>query len=328
MAVSTLSYPINYNIVGALGAHNFMLALHAHMEKVGLSRVSTGADYNVAGDETQLTATDGAYSGWLAYNFTDPAQSAYPITIWIRLQYGWYGSQHTSSRTFCVQVRVSEGVSIGGAPLGANLEAFCNNLTALAANNPPQFNTSLGDYVRYSGDALTLIMGMNGFKVGFGSARGSLIELHIERRYSVTTFEVQRGFSGWVQTPPGCVAPPQWVAGGISWSETAQIGGAVTSYVSSTEAGHWFFTRAYERPTHALLRENAGAGVVAPIHTLDGLGRTTTFGKLFTAPKSLFPSGGIFTLDFAGQERPYLACNPSSTEMYSSLFCHLFEWEL
>lgn len=124
MAISTTAgNPVQYNMRTAEGAHAAMLALHAHLLKVGLSRTTTGTDYDVDGTSSQIPTTRFGTSAWLAYNFTDAAQSTFPITVWFRVVLGQSGVQNVGYESYIFQYRISEGQS-SGTPLGAVWECF------------------------------------------------------------------------------------------------------------------------------------------------------------------------------------------------------------
>lgn len=327
MAVSVLSNPVDYNMTTAEGAHAYMLALHGHLTKVGLARVMTGDDYDLNGDGTQLPTTFTETSGWLAYNFTDVVQGSYPITVWFRLVRGrWAGT--TTGDAWGTQYRVSEGV-VGGVPQGANFETFDGATGQYSTSTYAcSFNSALGDFVRYDGNSLTVLLGVNGWTVNYSSHRTSLLELHIERRYSATTGEVERGFTGWV-TPggPTIAAPPQWISAGISYASNTNPTSRPTVFVASEESANNLFTTAHSRPTDSVMTLTGGAAVVAPIWTLDAVNRPTVFGKLYTGVYAVMPNLSVLALDFTGVEKKYLSYRPVTSNMAGSVFTFLFEWE-
>lgn len=329
MAISVLSNPVNYNMTTQLGAHQAMLALHAHMTKIGLTQATTGSDYNLAGDETQISTSLATPTGWLAYNFTDAPQSSYPITVWFRLVRGRFGGNTVGSETYCFQYRVSEGLS-SGAPLGANLETFdgLGSQPGGANTYAQTYTTSMGDYFRYDGNSLTILMAVNGWNSGYNQYRASLLEMHIERRYSIVDGSVGRGFCGWfAQGGPTISSPPQWVTGGISNAYSSDTKLRVTAYVSSSDGNNIFFTDAYARPSTSVLISTGGSAVVAPVFFLDQDTKPTVAAKLFTAPYANFTQMQVVSLDFSGATKKYFAYRPITSNLANSVFTYLIEWE-
>lgn len=329
MAISTLSSPVNYNMATQLGAHTAMLALHGHLSKIGLSRVMTGDDYDLGGDETQISTTYLATTSWLAYNFTDAEQSNYPITVWFRIVRGRFGGNTAGSETYAFQYRVSEGVS-AGAPLGANFETFDGIASTPGGGTTyaSSYSGSWGDYFRYDGNSLTIIMAANGWYNAYNSYRSSLLEMHIERRYSILDGSVGRGFCGWFSPGgPTIAPPPQWATGGISYGGNANTTARATAYVSSSDTNNIFFTDAYSRPTTASLTTTGGAAVVMPVMFLDQNTKPTTAMKLFTAPLASFTHLSVVTLDFSGEDKKYFVYRPVTSDIGASIFAYLIEWE-
>ena len=329
MAVSYQSPLITYNMNTALGAHQAMLALHAHLTKVGLSRATTGADYNVAGDETQIPTTYPNVSNWLAYHFTDPAQSSFPITVWFRIVRGKWSGSTSSSEAYGFQSRISEGL-FGGAPLGAVLENFdgvANNTGGGTSPYPSTYSNSNGDFIRYSGSALTILFGVYQWQHSFGPGN-TLIEMHLERRYSVVDGAVGRGFCGWFSTGgPGQSGMPMWASAGVSLSAHPQSRSLY--FVSSSDVTNIFMADAYARCVASPLILTGGAAVVAPVPFLDQNARPTVASKLFTAARSVFTQRQPVTLDFSGTDKVYLPYNPgpNPNNVFPSSLTFLFEWE-
>lgn len=329
MAISTLVNPVNYNLNTALGAHNLMLAIHSHMTKVGLSRVMTGTDYNLAGDETQLSSTFGDTSGWLAYNFTDAAQSNYPLTIWFRIVRGQWLTSATSGALWGPQYRVTEGIS-GGAPLGANFENYDGvNGVGTSAAYVHTFSGSLGDFVRYDGNSLTVLIGLHGWYASYsGTPRTSIIELHMERRYSAINGELGGGWCGWFSPGgPGQPPPPHWVTGGVNWASLNDPKTRPVTYVSSQNGANIFFRDGQARSTSPPLLTTGGAAVIAPVMFLDQASRPTLAAKVFTGPYSVLPNLSVTYMDFTGVDKKYLAYRPQDNTMADGAISFLFEWE-
>lgn len=327
MAISTLPLPVSYNLNTALGAHQAMLALHGHLMKVGLSRATTGTDYDVLGDETQIPTTLFDTSGWLAYNFTDAAQSDFPITVWFRIIRSYWAGSATGSQAWGFQVRVSEGQA-GGAPLGANLEIFdgvSNNNPSNGNTYPQYFYGSQGDFVRYSENALTVLFGLGMWSNAFGYGC-ALVELHIERRYSAVDGSVGRGFCGWFAPGgPGQTGFPMWAYSGATYPPDPGLRGSCI--VSSGDSTNIFMVDTWTRPTTPQLMLSAGAAVVMPVLFLDQDTRPVAAGKMFTAPYSAFTQRQATSLDFSGATKKYFPHRPQSGNIRGSSFTYLFEWE-
>lgn len=331
MAVSVLSNPVNYQMRTKLGAHQFMLALHDHLTKVGLARTLTGDDYDVDGDETQLSdAAFGDVSNWLAYNFTDGAQSMYPITVWFRLVWAVPTTSASAPNApyFCPQYRISEGVS-SGLPLGANFEMFSSGPPNYSGALTTNFTGSLGDYVRYDGNSLTVLMAPYGIVSSYNNYRGALIDLHIERRYRPSDGAVGRGVIAWAQPgSPHLDAPPQYAAAfGAMWAATTNPLQRAMLTLSTAEGNNLFIRDPHTRCDEAILNNSGGSATVAPIVALDHEGSPTVFGKFFTAPANAFTNLRTTQLDFTGELKTYLAYRPATCTVGASNFTFLIEWE-
>lgn len=328
MAIS-VGAPYNYSLDSQAGAHAFMQALNTRLLAVGLIRATTGSDYDVNGAATQMPTTALATSAWMAYDFTDAVQSTFPITVWFRMVYGYTCSTASTSLRYVVQYRVSEGQS-SGAALGADLQCYTGVGTTAAggAAYGTTYANSIGDFVRYDGNSLTVIMGANGITAAYNSHNSSLLELHIERRYSVSTGLVGRGFTGWVPAcDPGVSSPAQYAAGGYSFAGGTNPSLRTTPYVSSNEGANIFYTEAYMRSTSTALLTSSGAALAAPVLFMDPAHRPTPAMKLFTVPIASFTQGIVYTMDFLGDERPYLIYRPYSTSLKASVLAYAIEWE-
>lgn len=329
MAIS-VGAPYNYSLDTQAGAHAFMQALNTRLLAVGLSRATTGTDYDVNGAATQMPTTALATSAWMAYDFTDSAQSTFPITVWFRMVYGYTCSTASTSLRYVVQYRITEGQTSGVAA-GADLQCYTG--VSATAGGATAYNTgytgSIGDFVRYDGNSLTVIMGANGIVVAYNSHASSLLELHIERRYSVSTGLVGRGFTGWVPVcDPAVSSPTQYTVGGYSFAGSTSPVNRATPYVSSGVSTNLFYTEAYARSTSTALLNSSGAALAAPVMFMDPTHRPTPAMKLFTVPLASFTQGNVYTMDFLGDERPYLVYRPYSTSICASVLAYAIEWEV
>lgn len=328
MAISVGS-PFNYDLSTTAGAHAFLIALDSRLIAVGLTRATTGSDYNVAGADTQIPTTALGVSDWLAYDFTDTANATYPITVWFRIVYGYTSSSYSTSLRYVVQYRVSEGQTSGTAN-GADLQCYDGiNTPASMTTQSTTYSGSIGDFVRYDGNSLTVLMGAAQVTVGYSGHTSSILELHIERRYSTSTGLVEAGFTGWVPyAAPAVRSPAQYVSGGISVVGSTNPSSRVTSYVSSASPSNVFYTDAYTRPTAAELQTSGGAAIAAPVFFMDATHRPTPAMKLFTVPLASFTQGVVYTMDFTGTAKPYLVYRPYSSNIKASSFAYAIEWEV
>jgi len=328
MAISTRP-TYNYDLSTASGAHDFFVALDGHLTAVGLTQGTTGADYNVAGTSSQMPTVALSTSPWLVYDFTDTANATHPITVWFRMVYGYTTSSDSSVLRYVLQYRVSEGQSSGTA-LGNDLQCYDGIASPVDSGNSysTSYTGALGDFVRYDGNSLTVIMGAGGVYSNYNSHRTSLCEMHIERRYTVATGLVGAGFTGFV--PPSAVnvsSPPQYATGGYSFPGSANPNAKATPYVSSG-APNVFFASAETRPTTTPLLVAAGAAVVAPVFFMDPAHRPTPAMKMFTVPLASFTQGSVTTMDFSGVSKPYLIYQPYSTNIKSGPLAFAIEWEV
>ena len=329
MAVSTAPSGTNYNMATAAGAHAFFLALHNHMVAVGLTQGTTGSDYNVAGTDAQMPTVVLSTSPWLVYDFTDAANATYPITVWFRMVYGYTISTDAGKLRYVLQYRVSEGQS-GGVALGDDLQCY-TGIGSPAGGSSTSYNTtysgSIGDFVRYDGNSLTVILGGGGISVSYNSHNSSLCEFHLERRYTVSTGLVAAGFTGWLPyADPAVDSPTQYQANGIVYGGAVNPDTRATVYASSAVA-HLLYTEAHIRPTTASLLVSAGAALAAPVYFMGASNVPTPAMKLFTVPLASFLQGRVYTMDFTGVPKQYLIFRPYSSVMKVQSLAYAIEWE-
>lgn len=330
MAISVRA-PYNYPMATAADAHAFFLALDGHLTTVGLTQGTTGSDYNVAGSSSQMPTTALGTSPWLVYAFTDTANATYPITVWFRMVFGYTGSSGAPSLRYVLQYRITEGQS-GGTP-GAGADFQCYDGISTPANGASAttstYSGSIGDFVRYDGNSLTIIMGAGGLTSSYNGHNTSLVELHIERRYSVSTGLVGAGFTGWVPYgTPAVLSPPQYVAGSITYGGDINPLTRGAIYVSSGSPSNEFYLDGHTRPLHTKLLTSSGSAIAAPVFFMDPTHRPTPAQKLFTVPFASFTQGGVYTLDFLGVARPYLIYRPYTSALKASTLAFAIEWEV
>lgn len=318
-----------------------MVMIRDKMADIGLTPASFTGAYDPDGSDTQMSTTLDAQSAWMAFNFTDAAQATNPITVWfsfIRRQ------AHTNNILgFLPCFRISEGVDGSGNPLGRYLQNipssvnYVNNQTS--DTYALRLRTSSGDFFRYAGDSLTVLVGAVGFyTIHDGHTApdaGSIFELHIERMRSAVDGSVQPGFVGLVQ--PIRQAP----SANFSSFFPAGTNCLYRSYIPSTPL---CFANINNLTTPVGVGHQSRAGaivgesdystpVVAPIYYADATGRLNTMQRLFTIPRASLTNLTTIALDFTGSEETYLTYWTGASGVYTgdlgqtSALALLIEWE-
>lgn len=340
MAKSTASggAPTNYDLRTQAGAHAAMQALSTHLLAVGLTSNTFTGRYDVAGSSSQMPTVLGNASPWMAFDFSDAAQATYPITVAFRFLYQSSFSSAAATAAYRPQFRVSEGVASGtGDPLGRYVLYDSNAVGGSPSASGDSFKfyvqTSKGDFVRYSGDALTLIVAANGASnPSNGGGPCSLFDLHIERMRDATTGAVQAGFAGLTQ-------PPRLGnSGGHYPVMTADAGQSAERlplcFVNLSTPLTPIIYNSHLRAGGANCLLDGTTAVVAPIYYRDANGHFSALKKLFTVPTASIPDTlATYTLDFSGGETLYLAHRPGGSNgldavaSYSGETTLLYEWE-
>lgn len=329
LSVQNLSGASDRSLQAASDAHGIMVELDARLTAVGLTRATFTGSYDPAGSSSQMPSTAGV-SAWMAYNFTDSVQSSYPVTVWFSMQYRNFVDGLVL--TYAPQFRISEGVDGSGNPLGRVHEFVHTGLTYTSnAGYRYAVTGSVGTFVRYSGDALTLLMCVNGLRApSVLPYTYSLLELHIERSYSATTGTVEAGFAALAQGLPVPATTAIYSAAG--WPATGA--GLASSYIATafsdiyaTSPLQVTFANAQRAGGSFLKMENT-TPIVMPVYYHDSSGNANTFKKMFTIQAASVTNCSPVTLDFSGAEVKYLPYWTANKLMYNTdNMAFLFEWE-
>lgn len=343
MAKAVSPTPINYDTREQAGAHAMMVAIHDYLIAVGLTLETVTGMYDVEGSDTQNPMTIFDVSPWLHFSFTDEHQGDHPITVSFAMRRLPHSNNTPgyARAVFLPVFRVSEGVDLStGDPLGRYVECMTyfnqlhnNNNTDIYRYYP---RDSKGDFARYTGDSLTLIMVADGARVDVsGYPSSSMVELHIERVYSASTGHVQSGFAGIVQPTRAAVESsfmygfwPSTAGANNNHSSTPTCFADINGGISKTTIAN------IGRAGGGFLTHRNGTPIVAPVYYKDDGGNPNTFRRLFTISKGAI-AGNVtpIALDFTGTEKPYL---PYFTQagltfngdgLMNPPLAFLFEWE-
>lgn len=333
----------NYALYTRAGAHAMMVDLDTALLAVGLDHITVSGEYDIGGANTQMpdpAGTTGVFSPWRHYAFSDSDQAAYPITLsFAFMSQMVFVSNAPFSSVPCV--RISQGIDASGNPLGSYLESIPIGRGEGSNSGDTrryQANASNGSFFRYTGDSLTIITSQGGTGIPINSTNICSAHLiHIERRRSASTNDVQSGFCGLFQ-PPYCGASTTVFPGypntgqGIS-NVTANL---MPMYFFDMGATPPTVRNAHARPGGPISDTNASTPVVTPVYYRDSGGRLNTLKRLFFAPKSYFSNRVPVTLDFTGAEQLYLPIwdgygdtfvGNTSAMSPSTALAALFEWE-
>lgn len=307
MAVSTSAVQAG-SVTTAAGIHVYMQALRAHLLAVGLEELPIPNAYDASenGSAEQVPidpSMSNQYSAWMHFAFTDDQQSAHPLVVSFSAARGAFFRSSSSGGDFSdprylIRVRVSQGVGDSGAALGASLTLNTTGSTATGSTTSISNISGLGDFVRYTGDSLTVFLALNG--VTNGSGIRSAVQLHLER------------------TEGGGFAALGCTAGSSSATQTIHyaLGGGVFSSLSLQA-----------RAGGLLGYYDSGAAVVAPIFAQTFMGRIMPLKRVFTVPDAIAAAGSMLELDFSGEPRNYLLVGGGSVSPYESGTAWLYEWE-
>lgn len=325
-------------------AHAFMQAVDTHMQNVGMAVESFTGRYDPTGSDSQIPTTIGNDSAWMSYSFTDTEQATWPITISFAMSKRLVSNTNTNNAVWVPAVRISSGIDSVGAPLGFFIEsvahasgdqyAFAGDGNFLYAYHG---GSSLGDFVRYTGDSLTVIIGMDSAQArGVSPANFPHIQLHIERHRDTVSGDPIEGFCGFFSPPHFRQKDPTY-----NWP-----GSYDNNYNCSTAASSFpsMFIN-YNDPTSRSTSNNHcpaggpnavnnnGSHVITPVYYKNSAQKINTLKRMFTAPSAIGSRSSILTLDFSGSEQKYLLHSSASDYGFTGLTGAfgarhaLFEWE-
>lgn len=312
----------------ASDAHSVMVELNARLTAVGLTRATFTGSYDPAGSSSQMPSVAGV-SAWMAFNFTDSLQSSYPVTVWFAMQYR--NAMDTSALTYMPQFRISEGVDGSGNALG-RVHEFIHTGLAYTPNATYRYFVygSLGSFVRYSGDALTLLLYANGYRATSIVPCFSMLELHIERTYSVSTGNAEAGFVALAQGMPASPTSTSYLNAGWPTAGGTLAGAVLPTAFSDIYASSPLqvtFTN-HARAGGNFLKLESTVPIVMPVYYHDSAGKVNTFKKMFTIQAPSITNCSPVTLDFSGAEVKYLPYHTSNKAMLNTDgLAFLFEWE-
>lgn len=190
MAVS-MGSSAGIGVMTADEAHAVMVALRSRLLEVGLEELDIPGSYDASeeGSSSQIpdgpiTTSTNLYSERMHFAFTDSLQSQHPLVISFRMVLGPFFSVSSSggfatNPRYMAEIRISKGVDDDGSPLGATfisrLASASSNASSYALSN----SSGSGDFVRYTGDSLTVFIGLD--QVTNTAGKRSLVQIHVER---------------------------------------------------------------------------------------------------------------------------------------------------
>lgn len=318
MAAVTGMVPLEFAVGTGSGPlqtmHNAMGTISDYFAAVGLQPVVLASTYKLAGPTSQIpTSTSTPASPWLIWTFTDDYQDVLPIYVGIRCVVNRWGS----TQAWGFQLAVSDAIDEAGATFTGRTVTTADPVNTASTSSSIMWGVSLnmqnkGDFVRYTGDSLSVLIGVDSRDNGNSQLFRPVTMMHVER---------MRDKSGAVE--PGFHA----VADDYPYPASS---GSTLAAVHSTEPG------AVRRSNQAPCRAGAADGlyengvpVVAPVFGWS----SRTMGivplkRLFSVPTAPFPGGGsMLRLDFSGMEKPYLLEVARKQYPQLSSCGWLFEWE-
>ena len=336
-----------YNHQTAGPAHDIMVAVDDMLQSAGMTPAVFTGSYDPTGSSSQMVASSGVVSPWMAYNFPDAAQSTHPITVWVALEYQRAGNSASvgdGNYAFLPCFRISEGVDGSGTPLGRVVENIPGDAGGVmnTANVDDCFRirSSIGSFCRYADGALSFFFGVNGMKFSGSTYTpvSSAFDLHIERRRSAADGTIQSGYVALAQ--PIRLAPSsqfsEYFPAGTNGLQPTQVVNTPLAFTRLDSSPLYTSVGNHVRSGAGMVLNESTTPIVAPVFYRDADGKPTSFQKMFTIPLVTGATDGeIFTLDFSGTERPYLYRTFPSTYFSagsSSGLAHpplaaLFEWE-
>lgn len=292
------------------GAHYYMQSLRSMLLEVGLEQLEIPGSYDASetGTADQIPiATDASqpHSAYMHFAFTDSRQSESPLVISIAMGSGAFFSARVTTAglqypSYLPRVRVSQGVDSEGNPLGATLAT--NNTGSTNSSSSASYAASdlsgQGSYVNYSGEALTIVLGLAAVSLQ-GGVR-SCIHIHLERLpgNDFAALALSQGYEAGTQTV-------YYSSGGSVHSNASlqsRIGGSAGFFES-------------------------GSAVVSPIYAPNYEGSLTALSKVFTVHQSIGSRGDLLTLDFKGTPKQYLLDIGSLSTPYVANSAWLYEFE-
>ncbi|THG87106.1 hypothetical protein E5198_00915 [Pseudomonas sp. A-1] len=288
--------------------HASMKSIRDYLVSVGLAQLAVSGGYDVSGSSSQVPTASGGVSAWMAFAFTDADQAAFPIVIVIRIGrwtlngYSVYGYQYG----------VADGIQDGTTLIGRS------SLSSTPASGGTAYHQwyinvagNLGDFVRYSGDTLTLLV-CHKYRNVSGPLFHSGIVMHVER---------MRRKDGSVESGWACI---------LDRDNYSANSGTTNLTVEFTE-GTGVYTDAALSNRIAGPRSayDGGVPVVAPICYVSELDQAAVpFRKAFSIAAAVVTNGGFIRLDFSGEEKPYLAFAGMKQHIAGSpTYGVIFEWE-
>lgn len=288
--------------------HASMKSIRDYLASVGLTQLAVSGGYDVNGSSSQIPSVAPGTSAWMAFEFSDADQAEHPIVVVIRAV-RW---SNNSVPVYSYQYGVADGIQDGSTLLGrASLSSppASGGLTATAWNL--RNDTNLGDFVRYSGDALTLLIA-NKYRSNNVTVFHAGIVMHVER---------MRRKDGSVENGWSCLLDKDNYVISASYSSLAcEFTEGVGTFTDPTLSN---------RIAGARSAYDGGVPVVAPIYYVSEADQAALpLRKAFSIPAAVVTNGGFIRLDFDGEEKPYLAF--AGMRQYiagSATYGVIFEWE-
>lgn len=291
------------------GAHYYMQSLRSMLLEVGLEQLQILGSYDASeagtADQIPIATTSQQHSAYMHFAFTDSRQSESPLVISIAMGSGPFFTTKITGGVldyprYFPRVRVSQGVDSEGDPLGATLATNNTGPTNSSSNatNAVYDLSGQGSYVSYSGEALTIVLGLAAVSLA-GLVR-SCIHIHLERLpgNDFAALPLHQGHAAGAQLV--------YYSSGTSINSNASLQSRIGG-----SAG--FF--------------ESGSAVVSPIYVPNYEGSMTALSNVFTVHQTIGSRGDLLTMDFKGTPRKYLLDIGSLSTPYLANSAWIYEFE-
>jgi len=286
------------DIETASGGHVMMQSLHRYMTQVGLTEIAITDRYDGSADGLveQSPTVSPTKTPWMVFGFSDTAQADSPIFISFRLCFGGMGNERTGGSysnydSRFIQIRISTDLDESSGGAATNI-IYSAGFSGFGSYNNFDNDGSLGDFIRYTGDSLTVFFGIRSVYESSVGKR-SLLSFHIERQKSV---------DGSLSSGPAIIIDT------TPWSYKVNSN-HYNNFVYYDESGQDLAkSRSIAtRVGDSLAYYQNGVPVVAPIFYKSTLrDELIPFRYAFAIPAATLVSSGFVLLDFEGEEKRYV----------------------
>mgnify|MGYP001773919538 CR=1 FL=1 len=283
------------DIETASGAHAMMVNLRSYLLAAGLTEVAItdGYDASETGSADQLVLNVSDYASWMVFTFSDEANQQFPIYVSFRVTRQAVGSSSNSYARYLIQSRVSTDINAetGAASANVALSSVTGNYSS--SSNYAYYNApNLGDFIRYTGDALTVVFGAGAATSQNLGKRDAIVYLHVERQVQL---------DGTYTGGPAILinSNPFYSAG---------YGSSILNPAWSNGGDCLVSGRAFsERTGGVAALFTHGIPIVAPVfYKSASRDELVPFRYLFSIPAAPVLGAGLIRLDFQGEEKQYL----------------------